>query len=169
MEEIYLGLGSNLGDSKATLLAAFERLALLLAEARISSFWRSRARYYADQPDFVNAVVSGKTGLSPRELLAAVNAIEAEFGRNRSAEIRKGPRPLDIDILLYGRRLIAESDLIIPHAALRERKFALLPLLELAPGLEDPASGAPYASILASLPPQGIYLLEGADYDLLYT
>jgi 2-amino-4-hydroxy-6-hydroxymethyldihydropteridine diphosphokinase len=169
MEEVYLGLGSNLGDSKAALLAAFERLSRLLTEARISSLWRSRARYYANQPDFVNAVVSGKTGLSPRELLAAVNVIEAEFGRNRSLEIRKGPRPLDIDILLYGRSLIAESDLIIPHAALRERKFALLPLIELSPDLLDPASGASYASILASLPPQGIYLLEGADYDLLYT
>jgi 2-amino-4-hydroxy-6-hydroxymethyldihydropteridine diphosphokinase len=169
MEEVYLGLGSNLGDSKATLLAAFERLERVLEGARLSSFWRSRARYYVDQPDFLNAAVSGKTELSPRELLAAVNAIEAEFGRDRSAEIRKGPRPLDIDILLYGRRLVAEKDLIIPHASLRERKFALLPLLELAPGLVDPASGASYASILASLPPQGIYLLEGADYDLLYT
>jgi 2-amino-4-hydroxy-6-hydroxymethyldihydropteridine diphosphokinase len=169
MEDVYLGLGSNLGDSKATLVAAFERLSQFLAGACLSSFWRSRARYYADQPDFVNAAVSGKTELSPRELLAAVNAVEAEFGRDRRSEIRKGPRPLDIDILLYGRRLVAESDLIIPHAGLMERKFALLPLLELAPGLMDPASGAAYASILSSLPPQGIYLLEGADYDLLYT
>jgi len=169
MEEVFLGLGSNEGSPRDTINAAFERLCQILSSARLSPLWRSRARYYRDQPDFVNAAAAGQCSLSPRELLRAVNEIEAEFGRDRSREIKKGPRPLDIDILLYGRQIVAEPDLIIPHAGLRERKFALLPLTELDPGLTDPVSGRSYLSILASLPPQGIYLLDCPDYDLLYT
>ncbi len=169
MEQIFLGLGSNVGSPRETIGAACKSLEKILDSPRISSLWRSKARYYRDQPDFVNAVVCGQCSLSPRELLHAVNAVEAEFGRDRSREIKKGPRPLDIDILLYGSHIIDEPDLIIPHAGLRERKFALLPLTELDPELVDPVSGRPYLAILASLPPQGIYLLDCPDYDLLYT
>jgi 2-amino-4-hydroxy-6-hydroxymethyldihydropteridine diphosphokinase len=168
MESVYLGLGANTGEARLTLRAAISELGRVLDGLRVSLFYRSAPRYYVDQPDFVNAVVEGQTGLSPRGLLAAVNGIEAEFGRDRSREIFKGPRPLDIDILLFGSLMIVEEDLVIPHAALRERKFALLPLVELSPGLIDPVGGERFASILAALPPQGIYLLESADYDLLY-
>ncbi|HRY56370.1 MAG TPA: 2-amino-4-hydroxy-6-hydroxymethyldihydropteridine diphosphokinase [Spirochaetia bacterium] len=168
MAVVYLGLGSNLGDAERSLREAFRELGGILGGARLSRLWRSKARYVEDQPDFLNAVAAGDCALPPRELLAAVNRIEAAFGRDRSRERIKGPRPLDIDILLYGERLVAEPDLVIPHPGLRERKFALLPLLELAPGLLDPASGRSFASILASLPPQGIYLLGHGDYDRLY-
>jgi 2-amino-4-hydroxy-6-hydroxymethyldihydropteridine pyrophosphokinase len=156
----YLGLGSNVGDGVATLRSAFASLQGFLLDSRLSRLYRSAPMYLADQGDFINAVVCGECSLSPRELLAAVNAVEARFGRDRSRERFKGPRTLDIDILLYGELVLHEEDLVIPHAGLRERRFALEPLLELAPALRDPASGQPYAAVLASLPPQGIYLLE---------
>ena len=168
METVFLGLGSNLGDGAATILAAARELGETLSELRISRLWHSKARYVENQPDFTNAVAMGRSALSPRELLAEVNRVEALFGRDRSKEIVKGPRPLDIDILLYGERLVVESDLVIPHPGMRERRFVLLPLLELAPELRDPVSSASFASILAALPPQGIYLSEPGDYDLLY-
>lgn len=168
MERVFLGLGGNKGDSAQTIRDAFGDLSRMLVRARLSSLYRSTARYYEDQPDFVNAAVEGLTDLDPDALLAAINAIEARYGRDRSKEIVKGPRSLDIDILLFGERLIVEPNLVIPHAGLRERKFALLPLLELDANLVDPASGIPFASILASIPPQGIYLLRAADYDRLY-
>jgi 2-amino-4-hydroxy-6-hydroxymethyldihydropteridine diphosphokinase len=168
MAIVYLGLGSNVGDSATVIRRAFGELGRILGSPRLSRLWRSKARYVEEQPDFVNAVAAGDCSLSPRELLVQVNRIEAAFGRDRSRERFKGPRPLDIDILLYGERLIAEADLIIPHPGIRERKFVLLPLLELAPGLQDPASGESFLSILAALPAQGIYLREPADYDHLY-
>jgi 2-amino-4-hydroxy-6-hydroxymethyldihydropteridine diphosphokinase len=168
MVDIYLALGSNIGDSSAILRSAFAALNDCLVAARISRFWLSCARYIAGQPDYVNAAIHGRTRLSPRELLNKVNSIESAHGRDRSVETFKGPRLLDIDILLYGESLVAEPDLVIPHPGLRERKFALLPLLELDPSLREPHSGDRYADILASLPPQGIYLLENDGYDHLY-
>jgi 2-amino-4-hydroxy-6-hydroxymethyldihydropteridine diphosphokinase len=168
MEKVFLGLGSNVGDSVRTLGSAFADLSAFLKEARLSSLYHSAPRYVEGQPDFVNAVAMGMTELPPRALLSAVNAIEGAHGRNRSLEISKGPRTLDIDILLYGQRIIVEEDLILPHAGLRERKFALLPLVELEPGLADPASGRTFMEILSALPPQGIYLLKSGDYDRLY-
>jgi 2-amino-4-hydroxy-6-hydroxymethyldihydropteridine diphosphokinase len=160
MPRVYLGLGSNLGDGAATIRAAFAELSGLLGGARLSRLYRSRARYVEDQPDFINAAVLGETELSPRALLSAVNAIEAAFGRDRSREIIKGPRRLDIDILLYGSLILREKDLVIPHTGLKERQFALLPLLDLDAGLVDPLSGEPYSEIERGLSPQGIYLLE---------
>jgi len=164
----YLGLGSNLGDAEGTLRAAFREIAGFMTEPRLSSMWRSKARYVENQPDFVNAVVSGRFEGRPLQLLAETSGLETAFGRDRSREMPKGPRPLDIDIILYGDAIVTEPELVIPHAAMRERKFVLLPLLELDPGLLDPVSGSSLSSILASLPPQGIYLLHSGDYDLLY-
>jgi 2-amino-4-hydroxy-6-hydroxymethyldihydropteridine diphosphokinase len=161
MARVFLGLGSNLGDSAATIRAAFARLSEeVLRSALLSRLYRTRPLYVENQPDFVNAAIAGDTDLGPRELLAAVNRIESLFGRDRAKEIPKGPRPLDIDILLYEDRRIDEPDLVIPHPRIAERRFVLVPLLELEPGLSDPRSGVPYSEILSSLPEQGIYLLE---------
>lgn len=168
MDLVFLGLGSNRGDSVSILRSAFADLSLILEDARISSFYLSKARYVTDQPDFANAVVCGRTGLEPRALLGQIHRIEASHGRDRSKEVFKGPRSLDIDILVQGGRLVAEEDLIIPHAALRERKFALLPLVELDPELVDPLSGLRFSGLLALLPSQGIYLLDSGHYDRLY-
>ena len=159
MARAYLGLGSNVGDSAAIIRAAFASLETFLALSRLSRLWRTKAMYVTDQADFVNAAAMGETALSPRELLTAINSVETSFGRDRGSERFKGPRSLDIDILLYDDLVLREPDLVIPHAALRERQFALEPLLDLDPSLCDPLSGEPYAVVLASLPPQGIYLL----------
>jgi 2-amino-4-hydroxy-6-hydroxymethyldihydropteridine diphosphokinase len=168
MVQVFLGLGSNMGDSASILASASAALSGLLKNARTSRLWRSRARYLEDQADFLNAAIVGETELEPRSLLAEIHKIEADHGRNRDVETFKGPRPLDIDILLYGDRLLAEPDLVIPHPGLRERKFAMLPLLELAPDLADPATGARFSAIAASLAPQGVYLLGHQSYDCLY-
>lgn len=156
--EVFLGLGGNVGDTAAAFRSAFRSLAAFLRDARISSFYRTRPRYLEDQPPFLNAVVSGRTLLGPRELLAAVQGVEAVHGRDRSREIRKGPRTLDIDILLYGDAVLDFPDLVVPHPGLPERLFALVPLLELAPGLVDPRTGTSFSELAAALPDQGIYL-----------
>ncbi|MDP3179981.1 MAG: 2-amino-4-hydroxy-6-hydroxymethyldihydropteridine diphosphokinase [Spirochaetaceae bacterium] len=165
---VFLGLGSNQGDSVDIVRNAFRELGQHLRQPRLSSLWRSQARYLTDQPDFINAVAVGETRLLPRELLATVNAVEAAFGRDRLKEIHNGPRPLDIDILLYGKKIIVENDLIVPHPGLRERKFVLVPLLELDPDLEDPVSGERFSRTLATLPAQGIYLHDCGGYDRLH-
>lgn len=162
-----MGLGSNIGDSARTIRAAFTELSHMLENPCLSSLWHSKARYYECQPDFINAVVSGFIDVSPKELLSSIHRIEARFGRNRNAEIDKGPRPLDIDILYYDGQLIVEPDLIVPHASLKERKFVLLPLLELSPELIDPATGEYYIDFLCELPSQGIYLSSECQYDLI--
>lgn len=169
MTPVFLGLGSNQGDSASILRSAFADLACILREPRLSSLYVSKARYVTDQPDFVNAAAFGLTDLGPRALLGAIHEIEARHGRDRSREQTKGPRKLDIDILLYGNAVLDEADLAIPHISLGERKFALLPLVELAPDLRDPRSRKAYAELLADLPAQGIYLLGPAHYDRLYT
>lgn len=160
MARVFLGLGSNVGDGIGIVHCAFQQLNGLLRDASLSRLWRSRALYFEDQPDFVNAAATGNTDLSPRELLAAVNSIERDFGRDRTRELIKGPRSLDIDILLYGSLSFNEDGLVIPHAGLKERRFALLPILDLDDGLVDPISSKPYSEILETLPPQGIYLIE---------
>lgn len=168
MEKVFLGLGGNRGDSPRILRETASILGSFLSDSRLSSLFRSEPRYRVDQDDFVNAVFSGFTELSPRELLDKIHEIESSFGRDRSQELSKGPRTLDIDILLFGVRICDDADLTLPHKGLKERKFALIPLLELEPKLCDPQSGMSYSTILASLAPQGIYLLEPGLYDHLY-
>jgi 2-amino-4-hydroxy-6-hydroxymethyldihydropteridine diphosphokinase len=160
MARVFLGLGANLGDCAGTIRAAFSELSRLLEGALLSRLWRSSPLYDEVQPDFINAAVMGDTDLSPHGLLSAVNAIETAFGRTRLHERPKGPRTLDIDILLYGSITLVEPDLKIPHAGLSERLFAILPILDLDEGLLDPVSGMAFSTIAKSLPPQGIYLLE---------
>lgn len=168
MENVWLGIGSNLGDREALIHEAAARLSAFLGNLRLSGLWSSRARYVLNQPDFLNAVAAGTTDLCPQELLRAVNKIEAELGRDRAAVVAKGARTMDIDILLYGGSIVAESNLIIPHPGLRERKFVLLPLIELDPGLADPVSGRLFRDFLAELPPQGIYPVSPTLYDAVY-
>ncbi|HPS14889.1 MAG TPA: 2-amino-4-hydroxy-6-hydroxymethyldihydropteridine diphosphokinase [Spirochaetales bacterium] len=168
MENVWLGLGSNLGDSIALIGEAFTLLQREITRMEISSLWRSRARYVEDQPDFVNAVVQGWTELEPQELLTCVHEIETALGRDRSKVVAKGPRTLDIDILLYGNRIIAEPNLVIPHPGMRERKFVLVPLLNLDSGVIDPVSSVSFLQYCSMLPAQGIYPIATADYDAAY-
>ena len=142
MDNAYIGLGSNLADPQAQVERALRALAQLpdTRLARRSRLYRSAPWGRADQPEFVNAVAELQTELTPRELLDALLAIERAAGRERDAT-RWGPRVLDLDILVYGDRVIDEHGLHVPHPHLHERAFALLPLAEIAPHLVIPRQG----------------------------
>ena len=133
-----IALGSNLDDPEAHVRRAFDEIASvertkLLACSRL---YRTAPVGYADQPDFVNACAVVETSLAPRALLAALLAIEQRHGRVR--EMRNGPRTLDLDIIVYGDRVIDEPGLVIPHPRAHERAFVMQPLLEVWPDVVIP-------------------------------
>src|SRR5262249_3282262 len=132
MPRAFVGLGANVGEAQARLRWAARELEALGA-VRLSSLWASApVGPVVDQPWFLNAVCVVETELEPRALLAALHAIEAAAGRDRAVERPKGPRPLDLDLLLYDEVVLAEADIVVPHPRLHERAFALAPLVELA-------------------------------------
>jgi len=133
-EEAFVGLGSNLGDRRARLTAAFAALAALPETQLLarSSLYES-APLDAGGGDYLNAVVRLRTTLAPLELLHALQAIEAGAGRQRP--YRNAPRSLDLDLLLYGDVVRAGDELVLPHPRLHQRAFVVVPLLEVAPDL----------------------------------
>jgi len=161
---VYLGIGSNVGDRLALLEFAFRRLEDALADFQASPVYETEPLEYEKQPPFLNACVAGRCELSPLEILDTAQRIEAEAGRDRSAEVLKGPRPLDIDVLLYGDRVQDDGRLTLPHPRLTERAFALRPLLDIGPDLTDPRSGKSYQFYLENLAGQGIYLAREQPY-----
>ncbi|TVQ39829.1 MAG: 2-amino-4-hydroxy-6-hydroxymethyldihydropteridine diphosphokinase [Spirochaetaceae bacterium] len=163
--EVFLGLGSNVGRRLAQIDEAVERLRGLLQRIRVSSVYETEPMYVVDQPRFLNVVVSGWTRLDALQLLDCIAAIEAGAGRQRLPGERYGPRPLDIDILLYGRRIIDTPRLRVPHPRLLEREFVLRPLIELAPGMRDPRSDVALVDALAVLPSQGVYCYRANPYN----
>jgi 2-amino-4-hydroxy-6-hydroxymethyldihydropteridine diphosphokinase len=139
----WIGLGANLGDAAATLRAATVELAALPETGLIasSSFYRS-APVDAIGLDFINAVVALSTALSADQLLAALQAIEQGHGRDRSPAVpRNAARTLDLDLLLFGDRVIETPHLTLPHPRLQQRAFVLLPLLEVDPDATAPGLG----------------------------
>ena len=149
MECVYIGLGANLGDRAATLDVAIERLDELSGTRvlRRSDLYESAAVGFTEQPDFLNCVAELTSELEPRPLLAELQAIEGLLGRVRS--FRNAPRTCDLDLLLYGDRVIDEAGLQVPHPRLGERRFVLEPLAELAPGLRLP-DGRVVSDLLAA-------------------
>jgi len=145
--EIYLGLGSNMGDREAHLRSAITSLAESEVSVRRSaSLYSTEPRDFEDQPWFLNTVFEVRTLLEPEALLQVCLEIEREAGRVRDQF--KGPRPIDLDILLYRDRLVDLPDLVVPHPRYRQRRFVLIPLTELAPDLADPASGLTMRQLL---------------------
>jgi 2-amino-4-hydroxy-6-hydroxymethyldihydropteridine diphosphokinase len=147
----YLSLGSNLGERQENLERA---LALLeVAGIRIvhrSSIYETEPQDVANQPWFLNMVVGCETRFFPVQLLTAVLHIEREMGRKRGATaVRKGPRLIDIDVLLYGNAAIETPRLVVPHPRMLERRFVLEPLLEIAPGLRHPVTKEPLSKYLS--------------------
>ena len=152
MSEVgYLGLGSNVGDSAAHLRSAVERLraAGLEIEAVSRSYVTEPVGEILDQPDFLNAAIRIRTDLGPEPLLDVCKAVEADEGR-RSGGPRHGPRVLDVDLLLLGEHELRTARLTLPHREVTSRRFVLVPLLELDPGLTLP-NGTSLASALESL------------------
>jgi 2-amino-4-hydroxy-6-hydroxymethyldihydropteridine diphosphokinase len=155
MPTAYIGLGANLpstaGSPEATLAVAASRLETLGRLVARSSIYSTEPVGFADQPHFVNAVVALETGLAPHALLEGLLAIELEFGRDRAASFRNGPRTLDLDILLFGDLVVSEAYLEIPHPRLAHRAFVLVPLAEIAPRAIYPVSGSTVGQLLSSL------------------
>ena len=148
-----LGVGANLGDPRAAVRKAIEDLAQLPSTVTVAvSSLYSSAPLDADGPDYVNAVVQVRTDLSPDALLAALQAIEQQAGRERP--YRNAPRTLDLDILLYGEHRVDREDLQIPHPRMWQRAFVVLPLAEIAPDLVSPAQVQAVAG-------QGLHRLGG--------
>ena len=137
-QRAWVGIGANLGDARATVILAAERLRPL-GLAAMSGLYVS-APVQASGPDFVNAVVALDTALPATDLLRELQAIEAEFGRQRP--YLNAPRTLDLDLLLMGDQRVDLPHLSLPHPRLHLRAFVLLPLLELAPRLRAPGLGA---------------------------
>jgi 2-amino-4-hydroxy-6-hydroxymethyldihydropteridine diphosphokinase len=151
----YLGLGSNVGDRRAYLQAAVEDLwAHRVTVLASSSVYETEpVGEVTDQPEFLNVCVEIECGLAPERLLAACQAVESALGRTLAGEdgyVRHGPRPIDIDILLFGAHRHRSHRLHIPHPELTARRFVLVPLVELAPHLHIPGHGSA-AKALAAL------------------
>lgn len=161
MSIAYIGLGANLGKPRATLEAAIAALgALPLIRIISSSSLYLSAPIDANGEDYVNAVVQVETPLSPAELLSALQLIELQFGRIRS--FQNAPRTLDLDLLLYEQLSIETATLQIPHPRMTQRAFVIMPLLEIAPEVIIPGSGAAHF-LLPSLRDQIIQKIGSHD------
>lgn len=153
----YVGLGANLGNARVTLETALCEIAQLQRTRLVarSSLYRT-APVDASGPEFVNAVVELDTTLAPGELLGALHAIERAYGRERP--FRNAPRTLDLDVLLYGDRIITAGALLIPHPRLHERAFVLVPLAQIGPDVTIPGRGR-VADLLPAVAHQRIEML----------
>jgi 2-amino-4-hydroxy-6-hydroxymethyldihydropteridine diphosphokinase len=167
-ETVLLGLGSNVGDRVETLAAAVFAIDDLdgVVVEDVSAVYETEPWPPPDDPrsvhqePFHNLVVRAVTSLDPHELLAETQLLETAFGRDRSTEVRWGPRTLDIDLLLFGDRVMDTDDLTIPHPRLAERAFVLVPLVEVLPGGTLP-DGRRVTELLRALAPiEGIELVQ---------
>lgn len=148
MTAVAIALGSNLGDREATLTRAVDRLRALLAEVRVSS-WHETEPVGAPPPPFLNGALVGHTTLTARALLARLQQIESDAGRERP--FPNAPRTLDLDLILYGNHIVDEPGLRIPHPRFRARRFVLEPLAEIAAEWQDPTTGKSVGQLLGEL------------------
>lgn len=151
-----LSLGSNKGDSLDILRQAVTSLSGILLDLKVSSVYKTVPQGPVQQNDFLNCVVTGTYTDNPVALLQQVHEVESVFGRDRFHEIPKGPRTLDIDIILFGSLILSSHTLTIPHESMHERQFVLIPLLELLPDCADPVTGQPFRTVSARLGDQGV-------------
>lgn len=161
MERVFIGLGSNLAEPRQQLRGAVDALARIPETriAAVSSLYISDPLGPPDQPRYHNAVAALDTSLAPLALLDALQSIELAQGRERKAE-RWGPRTLDLDILLFGERLIDEPRLTVPHYHLHARPFVLYPLADVAPQALQLADGRRLADLLEACPFEGLERLH---------
>ena len=159
MKLVYLALGSNLGDRAENLRLAREQIeAPDLHVLRASSIYETAPRDVEDQPWFLNQVLECETDLFPRQLLGRLQKIERKMGRKRT--IAKGPREIDLDILLFGNAVVKAPELEVPHPRLPERRFVLEPLAELAPDKKHPGTRRTMREMLARVMDQTVKKLQ---------
>jgi len=148
---VYLSLGSNLGDRAKNLRDAIAALGNAgVSVVRVSSIYETEPVDYLDQPWFLNCVVEAETELAALDLLYTLRGIEAQMGSKKL--IAKGPRLIDIDILLYGNEIIDTPELQIPHPGMHLRRFVLEPLAEVAPSVQHPVSHLSISELLTRTP-----------------
>lgn len=156
----YLSLGSNLGDRASHIEQAISLLqGPDLKVLRRSSLYDTEPRDFPNQPWFLNIVIEVDTQLFPRQLLSRIHKIESQLGRKRL--IQKGPRTIDIDILLFGSFVIESPDLVVPHPRMGERRFVLEPMVELAPELRHPVTRQTMRELLLHVSSQKSRKLSG--------
>lgn len=153
-ETVYIALGSNLGDRLRHLARARELMGEFVHISAESSVYETPPWGVVDQPRFLNQVVRGSTGLAPLHLLNSLKAVERQMGRVKG--VRYGPRIIDLDILLYGGRVINYKRLQVPHPRMLERAFVLVPLAEISPDLIVPGANRTAAELLAGIDQAGI-------------
>jgi len=166
MSIVWLGLGANIGDRLSCIETAAGRLGSRLKQISMAGIYETAPRDFFDQEDFLNTVIRAETDLKPLELLDFLHGIEAEGGRVRSDAVpEKGPRTIDIDILLFGEDCMTLTgddggDLVIPHKSMHERLFVLKPLLDLDSSLIDPRDGVLWRLKASQISDQRVKLFQ---------
>lgn len=165
---LYLSLGSNINADEN-----LSRAVALLSEyfstsPELSAVYKTDPQDFIDQPPFLNCVILIETSLKPLEILKITQSIEEKLNRERDKNIPKGPRTIDIDILLYGNIILNDPILTIPHPAMSNRAFVLVPLLDITKDLKNPLTGVKYCSILEKVNDQGVYRYPLDLYNLRY-
>jgi len=151
MTKVYAGLGSNLGNKRENIIKAIDRLDACegICVKEKSDFYNTAPVGGPLQPDYVNCVIGMETEIEPQVLLEEFKKIEIGLGRKPG--VRWGPRVVDLDILLYGNRIVDEHNLKIPHERMHERAFVLEPLCEISPDIKHPVSGISISELLEKL------------------
>ena len=150
LKNAYIAIGSNVGDRATSILLGFEALKSLGSVKRTSHLYETFAKYYEDQPKFLNAVCHIQTSLNPYELLSSLQNIEGKLGRTKN--FRNGPRNIDLDIIFYDEEVIETPELVIPHPRMHERDFVLYPLCDINDELIHPSLKISVGNLLRNLP-----------------